>query len=602
MRPIAVLFLAAGLAWAEDSGFVTRTHDVRALRATGSSKPGPRLSLKTIPDTSAVENGEEYEEVAAFDAETLTWAIQRMVEPESWEAGDASLDIAGDGWMTVKQTKQAQEKIVAALNVLARIGARRVVVDAEVMLLAPGVLETAGLEAGVVTDAQEQSLREAAAGGTRGRTVAVLRSGGAPGLRFHAADVRERQLVVDYDIEIAQAATVADPFVQKVLDGTVLDVRPVLAPDGATVLLEYRFQCARPGTVLEFDAKAKPEGKIQLPSRAAWFAAGTWPCPSGRTVLLVPGGVEGIENGWTLVALVRAKRVEEPLGDLAAGLDDLKMRFLEAGTLQWNVTDFPGQRLDLSDWDEQQGGVIFIEDPRNPGLDDDTLGALLRQSAGGEDAWSVEGRELRFRHDRIMAVAPQGILEATEAALKGMAELRLKRVAVDAVVVALEGRERGDLPAADVLAAARKGDRARVVAGATALGLTGQRVHAFAGAESLFVRDRDVEIAQEAAATDPVNDVLREGLLLDVRPFAADAGGRARVELQGQFGWRSEIAAFGTGAEHGGDIHRTTIDLLEIRTDSTVKAGEWTAVTEARREGPAETLLLLIRVRFPEVR
>ena len=75
MRPIAVLFLAAGLAWAEDSGFVTRTHDVRALRATGSSKPGPRLSLKTIPDTSAVENGEEYEEVAAFDSETLTWAM-----------------------------------------------------------------------------------------------------------------------------------------------------------------------------------------------------------------------------------------------------------------------------------------------------------------------------------------------------------------------------------------------------------------------------------------------------------------------------------------------------------------------------------------------
>ncbi|KAF0240047.1 MAG: hypothetical protein FD180_5074, partial [Planctomycetota bacterium] len=110
---------------------------------------------------------------------------------------------------------------------------------------------------------------------------------------------------------------------------------------------------------------------------------------------------------------------------------------------------------------------------------------------------------------------------------------------------------------------------------------------------------------QEAAATDPVSDLQREGLMLDVRAFAADGGGRARVSLEAQFGWRAAIEAFGTGASIGGDIQRASIDLLETRTDTTVKAGEWTVATESTRDRPdgrSESLVLLFRIRFPEVR
>ncbi|KAF0245380.1 MAG: hypothetical protein FD180_1695, partial [Planctomycetota bacterium] len=458
MRPIALLVFAASLAIAEDSENVTRTHDVRALLAADVERPGPRLELRPRDaQPEVVADGSEG--MAAFTGDTLEQLIRTLVEPESWEDADGvCLEISGDGWMTVKHTRQVQAKIAAALNVLARAGARRVVVDAEVMLLAPGVLEAAGIEAGALTEAQELSLRETAAGGTRGRTVAVLRTGGSPGLRFHAADVRQRRLLTDYDIEIAQAAAVADPVSTRVLDGAVLDVRPTLAPDGATVLLEIRFTCARPGTVREFDAKAKPEGKIQQPARAFYSAAGTWPCPSGRAVLLAPGGVEGVENGWSMAVIVRTKRVEEPLGDLNAGGGDLKLRFLEAGSVIIDVPDFRGRRLELQD-EEPNGGIPFIVEPRNPGLSPDQVRELLKRATGDNAAWEVEGHDLGIGQDRLIVVASQGLLEATEVALKGMAEARLRRVAVDAVVVALDGRERGDLSAAALLAAARKSDR-----------------------------------------------------------------------------------------------------------------------------------------------
>lgn len=600
MRPFAALLLCAAVTFAQESDCVSRVYDVRALIQAEQDRPGPRLELGR-GGPRRIEDGVEY--FPAFDGETLTSLLENLLGPDAWSADGASMDLAG-GWLEVRQTAALHARIAAVLGVLARAGSRRAVVDAHVVLLAPGMLEEAGAEAGVLSEAQDRALREAAAGGKRGRTVGVLRVAGLPGVLGHAAEVRQRRLLTDFDIEIAMDSVVADPVSRQVLDGTVLEIRPCFAPDGATILVDYRFSCARPGTVREFDGKTKPEGKFQLPSRGLFTAGGTWPCPSGRTVLLVPGGVTGIDEGWTLAVLLQARRVEEPMGDLATGTEGVKLRLLEAGALTASFQDAWKRTVDLPPVETTEVVADWVEDPDCPGIDTEALAELIRRETG-EDAWAADGVSLVTQPGRVLVTASEPLLDATETCLKALAKPRLRRAAVDVAVVAVDAAHRGSLPASDLLALARKGETARVVARASALGLPGQRAAAFAGAESLFVRDRDVEIAQGAGATDPVSDVFTEGLALNARPFEPEAGGRARVELEAQFGWRAKLEPAGTGTAPGGDIDRTSIELLEARCTMGLNAGEWTVAAEAAREGAegrTECLVLLVRVRFPEVR
>ncbi len=600
MRPLAALLLCAAVTFAQESDYVSRVYDVRALIRAEQDRPGPRLELGR-GGPRRIDEGVEF--FPAFDGETLTSLLENLLGPDAWGADDASMELAG-GWLEVRQTAALHARIAAVLSVLARAGSRRAVVDAHVLLLAPGMLEEAGAEAGVLSEAQDRALREAAAGGKRGRTVGVLRVAGLPGVLGHAADVRQRRLLTDFDIEIAMDSVIADPVSRQVLDGTVLEIRPCFAPDGATILVDYRFSCARPGTVREFDGKTEPEGKLQLPSRGFFATGGTWPCPSGRTVLLVPGGVTGIEDGWTLAVLLQARRVEDPMGDLATGTEGVKLRLLEAGALTANFQDAWKRTLDLRPVEGTEVVVNMLEDPECAGIDAEALEELIVRETGG-DAWSADGVSLETQPGRVLATASEPLLDATETYLKTLAKPRLRRSAVDVAVVAVDAATRGSLPAADLLALARKGETARVVARASALGLPGQRASSFAGAESLFVRDRDVEIAEGAGASDPVSDVFTEGLALNARPCEADDAGRARVELEAQFGWRAKIEQAGTGTVPGGDIDLTSIELLEAKCVMGLKAGEWTVAAEAAREGAdgrAECLVLLVRVRFPEVR
>ncbi len=600
MRPLAAVLVCAAAACAQDADYVTKTYDVRALVKAEQDRPGPRIELRNL-DPRPVESGEEF--FPGFDPDGLSTLLQGIVGPDAWANEGVSLELEG-GWMTVRQTAAVQARIASVLSVLARAASRRAAIDAQVVLLAPGTLEELGAEAGVITEAQDRGIREAAAGGKSGKTLSLLRTSAIPGMLGHVADVRERMLVTDYEIEIAIGSAVADPVSTLVYDGTTLELRPTFAPDGATVLVDYRFACARPGTVREFGGKVKPEGTIQLPARAVFSTAGTWPCATGRTTLLVPGGAAATEEGWTLAVLLQVRRVEEPMGDIAFAGEGTRLRLLETGALTAPVTDVPKRRLDLSEIDPQEGVTIPVEDSGSSRLELEQVEGFVKRQTGYE-TWGAEGFGILTTSNRLMVTATEPVLDATETALKELSRTSFRRAAVDAVVVAVSAADRGRLPASDLLALARKGGSARVLARASALGLTAQRVTAFAGAESAFVRDRTVQIAENSAATDPQIDILTEGLALNARPFEPDAAGRSRVELEAQFGWRAALEATATGAAPGGVLERSSIDLLEARATIGLKAGEWSVAAEAVREGDAksaECLVLLVRVRFPEVR
>ena len=109
---------------------------------------------------------------------------------------------------------------------------------------------------------------------------------------------RESFYIADLDVEIAQAASIADPIIDTVQDGVILDVRPVVSADRRFVTLELRPTVAelqRP--IRNFTTSLGVSGNsvtIQLPELDISRVRTSIPMPDGGTVLL--GGMKVHES------------------------------------------------------------------------------------------------------------------------------------------------------------------------------------------------------------------------------------------------------------------------------------------------------------------
>ncbi|MCZ6597930.1 MAG: hypothetical protein O7B99_09850 [Planctomycetota bacterium] len=96
--------------------------------------------------------------------------------------------------------------------------------------------------------------------------------------------------VQDYDVEIAQAASIADPIIAIVEDGVILDVRPVVSADRRFITLELRptvAELVRPiRTITTSLGNTGNPVTIQLPELNISRARTSVPMPDGGTVLL----------------------------------------------------------------------------------------------------------------------------------------------------------------------------------------------------------------------------------------------------------------------------------------------------------------------------
>ncbi len=99
--------------------------------------------------------------------------------------------------------------------------------------------------------------------------------------------------VQDFNVEIAQAASIADPIVNIVQDGVVLDVRPVISADRRFITLELRPTIAtlkRPIREVVTTLGSQNSVTIQLPEVEFQRVRTSIPMPDGGTVLL--GGLK----------------------------------------------------------------------------------------------------------------------------------------------------------------------------------------------------------------------------------------------------------------------------------------------------------------------
>lgn len=117
----------------------------------------------------------------------------------------------------------------------------------------------------------------------------------APRLLVHNANranlsvLNQIAYVADFDVEIAQAASIADPVVQVIQDGVILDVRPVVSADRRFINLELRPTIAnlvRPIEQRSTTLGSSNSVTIELPEVEIQRVRTSIPMPDGATVML----------------------------------------------------------------------------------------------------------------------------------------------------------------------------------------------------------------------------------------------------------------------------------------------------------------------------
>ncbi|MCB9831954.1 MAG: hypothetical protein H6807_05715 [Planctomycetes bacterium] len=115
--------------------------------------------------------------------------------------------------------------------------------------------------------------------------------------RAHLTVLNEVAYVKDFDVEIAQAAVIADPIIDKVREGVVLDVRPIVSHDRRYVTLELRPTVAtlvRPIRNFTTNLANGSAVTLQLPELQKQSVNTTVVVPDGGTLLL--GGMKFAEE------------------------------------------------------------------------------------------------------------------------------------------------------------------------------------------------------------------------------------------------------------------------------------------------------------------
>ncbi len=115
--------------------------------------------------------------------------------------------------------------------------------------------------------------------------------------RANIAVNRQFSYVRDFNVEIAQAAAVADPIVDVIKDGIVLDVRPVVSADRKFILLELRPTVANLALPIPTFTPSLSVGQpvtMQLPALTLQRVRTTVIVPDGGTLLL--GGMKMVQK------------------------------------------------------------------------------------------------------------------------------------------------------------------------------------------------------------------------------------------------------------------------------------------------------------------
>lgn len=299
MRAIAAVLVLLGCATIV-SAQERREWDLRSLTAARTARRAPQIGFWPGGD-NAVGVGTQNDGISGDD---ILIILSQTVNAGAWDSGDNSIDYS-NGLLRATAQPEILKRLAAEIEILQAQEARTVVIEVEILELGPGAAD--GLAPGILDEAAAAALRAAAADKARGRVVHHLVARGAAGTWALASSLRRRTYVHDFDIEIAQQASIPDPVMRELEDGALFEARPRFASGDDLVHLELRLQTAVLAELADFKLPALSGGRLELPRVNCTEIRTYIAVPPGRTALVAATGYRASTPGWTTTLLVRAR-------------------------------------------------------------------------------------------------------------------------------------------------------------------------------------------------------------------------------------------------------------------------------------------------------
>jgi hypothetical protein len=298
--------IAAYEAAAKDGGplFRMRIYSVEDLIFAPYDQPGPTLNLR--PSGAGGFADEEFgeEPLEFFEIDQLVELIHSHVVPGSWEELLSTSISATERNLVVVHTAGAHARVSEFLRGLRSRSGRQISLEVEVVSLTDADRRALTGDGPVLADEALATLRGWIADG-RARRLDAGRVLARNNQRVALVDLKPHAYVYDYDVEIAQGATIGDPLVNKFHEGLVVDVRPIVAGRGSHVVLECRLERAQlAGRIPKLETAV---GTIELPVIALTRVGCTLSAPVDRTVVV--GGALAGKAGVSAPLLLVTPRI-----------------------------------------------------------------------------------------------------------------------------------------------------------------------------------------------------------------------------------------------------------------------------------------------------
>ncbi len=589
---LAVLALmAAGPGLPAQTRSIPRIYDLRALERSLAVRSFEIDALNAPFDTWVKGDEALRRQFGRFRRERIAFASDPPAELALRLAGVPAGDIESSeeqGLFVLRASEEIHARFARSLRALERESSRA----ARVRLVAlPGsVLRDEGRR---VLDPADVAARLRATHGARVFETVVRLGQTAP-----IESVAREAFVMDYDAEVAQGASIADPVIGTLTTGLLGSVR-VDGATGGRLLLRMQGRTSRlsDADLPVVDIGSQDAGRVHLPCTIFSACAATAVVPSGGGILV--GACEG-SDGVFLVTVTEESLAEEarPEGLLpAAELLLPRRRTVLLGPADPRPTDTPGElRVDTGDDDEDQSPRLtrndLIERLRLETRDGDMDDILYQIAEAGTVICTPGAKGLPARVREVLETA------ARDRARTITIELRAGHVAAGAA----DSQE----DAAAIAASLGTCIAATAVAGDDFAAIT--------GSQTAYVKDHDVEIAQDASTGDPVIASVFTGLAVSGRidiagPDGCRFDGAVTVTepvapaadsapVPGARQRSAGLRTFPIGASRLGAVELPRVRSTRLLPNLLLDAGKWQILHRANLPGTETTLVIAIRASF----
>ncbi|MCE9637969.1 MAG: hypothetical protein K8T90_19895 [Planctomycetes bacterium] len=372
-------------------------------------------------------------------------------------------------------------------------------------------------------------------GGLRGGTVCAF-----GGVTTRLDRIETRSIVANWDVEIAQSASIADPVPAMVEDGLRAMLNATQTSDGGRALVRFSATSGdlqRP--IRRVEMRTKDLGTVEMPELRGGFVSTEWLAQTGATTAIVlaspvssVGGATGSVREVLLVKLVSAPPAREQGAVTLVPIGSLSNLAQEA------VLVAPA--LEPSS-DDLRGCLLTWWDAAPPRVEAQELERLARATdPGAADVnWNIAALGLGWPGGASLAVTGTDAFRSNAVALAASFERDMLRGAH--VSVRLAARDAA-------------GTSEKVLGTVSAPAMTGRNLALAAYASVPYIGDYDVEVAQEARIADPRTLVALGGIVLNVRLAQGPADG-----------WRADVdlAVSSVGAVESAPVSATEVGLIE---------------------------------------